>query len=135
MTKQEKEKIMQKLVFGPGVVERTVNLHGINVKIRNILSAEQIVIEKEMETQQGTPAYLVHYFQARTLDHTLLQIGDKKFSSPEEVNEWRETSGSSALIDGLIKIQVQLEKDCASVTGFPEEEIEGFTEALESDKD
>ena len=131
---QDKQQLMQDLLF-KGFVEREELVHGVKFVIKNINSEDQLLIEQEMSGTKGSSSFLVHTYQKKVLTFTLISVGEIKFKNREEILDWLKTQ-SSTIINLLIKKQAELEKELATLVGtLKGEDVEDFSETLESTKD
>jgi len=129
-----KKEIVKDLLF-KGFVERTEDLEGIPIVLRNLNSNDQLEIEMDMGSVKGSSAVLIHTYQIMVMHRTLVSVGDIKFETRADAQKWQ-IGQSSTILNFIIKKQNALEKELAVLVGaMDEEKLGDFTETPESTED
>lgn len=110
--KQDAEEILIQL-FEDGFASTVVDLipGKTSATLKTIGSKEQLVIEKEMESVQGSGSYVIHTYSLKLLSFTLLTYGNHVFANRAEAATFIDSTNlSSVVVDKLVKSQNLLEK-------------------------
>lgn len=81
----------------------------VNVVFRTMGGTNQLEMEKEMSTVEGSRVEIVHIYSLKLLSRTVLKYGDIEFKNTEEAYNYFSPKTAS-LLDALVNKQAAFEK-------------------------
>lgn len=135
MTNEELALVEQLLMAGAATTQAKILGGKAEVQIASLTTGDQLGVEAEMRTVEGTPAFMVHTYSLKLVSHVL-----KAFTYNGKTQVFKTaadayafiTSRPSAIVDAIIEEHTKFEKQLAALSKM-ENLAESFTETPSAD--
>ena len=135
MTNEEIALVEQLIMTGTATKQAKILGGKAEIQIASLTTGDQLGVEAEMRTIEGTPAFMVHSYSLKLISHVLKVFTfNGKSQTFKDSNEAYAfvLSRPSAVVDAIIGEHTKFEKELAAISKM-ENLTESFTETPPAD--
>jgi len=131
MTKEELALAEQLLLVGSAKKKCKILGGKAEIELASLTTGDQLDVESEMRTVEGTPAFMVHTYSLKLVSQVLKSVTYNgaaiEFTTVADAHQYL-LSRPSSLVDAVINEHTKFEKELAAIARM-DTLVENFTEA------